>query len=93
MENLLDRGVLINIDSFSQMRRLANLAPDGLEVSVRWNPGEGVGFDPSVITAGSRSHGRPVKFGVEENKVIELCEEALELGLLPMGLHQHIGSG
>jgi diaminopimelate decarboxylase len=93
MENLLDSGVLINIDSFSQMRRLANLAPDGLEVSVRWNPGEGVGFDPSVITAGSRSHGRPVKFGVEEGRVLELCREALELGLQPMGLHQHIGSG
>lgn len=25
------------------MRRLAELTPEGLEVSIRWNPGEGVG--------------------------------------------------
>ena len=93
MKSLLDKGVLINIDSFSQMRRLASFAPEGLEVSVRWNPGEGVGFDPTVITAGSRSHGRPIKFGVEEGKILELCGEAFERGLRPVGLHQHIGSG
>ena len=93
MEHLLEKGILINIDSFSQMRRLARIAPDGLEVSVRWNPGEGAGFDPKVITAGARSHGRPVKFGIEEGKVLDLCREALELGLRPVGLHQHIGSG
>jgi diaminopimelate decarboxylase len=93
MKHLLEKGILINIDSFSQMRRLARLAPEGLEVSIRWNPGEGAGFDPGVITAGAKSHGRPVKFGIEEGKVLELCEEALDLGLHPVGLHQHIGSG
>ncbi|TEU08994.1 diaminopimelate decarboxylase [Candidatus Bathyarchaeota archaeon] len=93
MDHLLEKGILINIDSFSQMRRLARIAPDGLEVSVRWNPGKGAGFDPKVITAGARSHGRPVKFGIEEGKVLDLCREALELGLRPVGLHQHIGSG
>ena len=93
MTRLLEMGILINIDSFSQMRRLARIAPEGLEVSVRWNPGEGAGFDPGVITAGARSHGRPVKFGIEEGKVLDLCREALGLGLRPVGLHQHIGSG
>ena len=93
MKHLLERGILINIDSFSQMRRLAEIAPEGLEVSIRWNPGEGAGFDPKVITAGARSHGRPVKFGIEEGKVLDLCREALGLGLRPVGLHQHIGSG
>jgi diaminopimelate decarboxylase len=93
MEHLLEKDILINIDSFSQMRRLAELAPTGLEVSIRWNPGEGAGFDPKVITAGARSHGRPVKFGIEEGKVLDLCSEALDLGLRPVGLHQHIGSG
>ena len=93
MEHLLERGILINIDSFSQMRRLAKIAPEGLEVSIRWNPGEGAGFDPKVITAGARSHGRPVKFGIEDGKVLDLCSEALDLGLHPVGLHQHIGSG
>ncbi|MBD3207379.1 diaminopimelate decarboxylase [Candidatus Bathyarchaeota archaeon] len=93
MENMLDNGILINIDSFSMMRRLAKIAPEGLNVSIRWNPGKGAGFDPKVITAGSRSHGRPVKFGIEENKMIQLCQEALGLGFKPIGLHQHIGSG
>ena len=92
-EYMLEREITINIDSFSQMRRLAKMAPKGLEVSVRWNPGEGAGFDPKVITAGARSHGRPVKFGIEEGKVLELCAEAVKLGLRPVGLHQHIGSG
>lgn len=93
MRYLLNENILINIDSFSQMRRLAKFAPDGLQVSVRWNPGEGAGFNPKAITAGAESHGRPIKFGIEESKVLELCKEALELGLRPIGLHQHIGSG
>jgi len=93
MKYLLERGVLINIDSRSQMRRLAEFAPEGLRISIRWNPGEGAGFDPKVITAGAESHGRPIKFGIEERRVLESCEEAVSLGLHPIGLHQHIGSG
>ncbi|MFQ6053622.1 MAG: diaminopimelate decarboxylase family protein, partial [Candidatus Bathyarchaeia archaeon] len=90
---LLDAGVLINIDSFSQMRRLAAIAPEGLDVSIRWNPGSGAGFNPKVITAGAESHGRPVKFGIEEPRILEAYGEAVDLGLNPVGLHQHIGSG
>ena len=90
---LLDAGALINVDSFSQMRRLAELAPRGLDVSIRWNPGAGEGFDPKVITAGAESHGRPIKFGIEESRVLEAYREAVDLGLNPIGLHQHIGSG
>jgi diaminopimelate decarboxylase len=75
------------------MRRLAKIAPDALPVSIRWNPGEGAGFNPAVITAGAESHGRPIKFGIEEDRILELCSEALSLGLKPVGLHQHIGSG
>jgi diaminopimelate decarboxylase len=93
MRYLLEKGVLINIDSRSQMRRLAEYAPEGLRISIRWNPGEGAGFDPKVITAGAESHGRPIKFGIEERRVLDTCEEAVGLGLYPMGLHQHIGSG
>jgi len=90
---LLDAGVLINIDSFSQMRRLARLAPKGLEISMRWNPGAGAGFNPKVITAGAESHGRPIKFGIEESRILEAFREAVDLGMDPIGLHQHIGSG
>ena len=93
MRYLLNENIIINIDSFSQMRRLAKIAPTDLPVSIRWNPGEGAGFNPKVITAGAESHGRPIKFGIEESKVLDLCKEALDLGLHPIGLHQHIGSG
>lgn len=93
LQFLLDAGVSINIDSFSQMRRLSKYAPKGLEVSVRWNPGMGAGFDPKTITAGKGSHGRPIKFGIEEKRVLELCRETMELDMHPIGLHQHIGSG
>jgi diaminopimelate decarboxylase len=93
MKVMLDRDILINIDSFSMLRRLSKFAPKNLEVSIRWNPGKGAGFNPKVITAGARSHGRPIKFGIEEGKILDLCEEALKLGLRPIGLHQHIGSG
>ena len=93
MRYLLDAGALINIDSFSQMRRLARLAPRGLEVSIRWNPGTGAGFTPEVITAGAESHGRPIKFGIEESRILEAFGEAADLGMDPIGLHQHIGSG
>lgn len=93
MKYMLKKKIKINIDSFSQLRRLAQLAPENLEVSVRWNPGKGEGFDYKVITAGAESHGRPIKFGIQEDKMLELCSEALELGINPVGLHQHIGSG
>jgi len=93
MRYLLERRILINIDSLSQMRRLAKYAPEGLRISIRWNPGEGAGFDPKVITAGAESHGRPIKFGIEERRVLDACREAVSLGLHPIGLHQHIGSG
>ena len=93
MQALLDSGVMINIDSFSQLERLAKYAPKGLEISVRWNPGKGAGFNPKTITAGAESHGRPIKFGIEEKLVLKLCERAKRLGLKVKSLHQHIGSG
>ncbi|MBN2330606.1 MAG: diaminopimelate decarboxylase [Candidatus Aenigmarchaeota archaeon] len=79
-------GVMINIDSFSQMRKLAKLGR--FRVSIRWNPGEGAGGHEHTITAG-----RFVKFGIPEGKILEAFREARKLGLDPVGLHQHIGSG
>jgi diaminopimelate decarboxylase len=65
-----------------------------IRVSVRWNPGIGIGFHPRVITAGKRSSdGTPIKFGVEEKKVLPVFAEARRLGFTPVGLHQHLGSG
>ena len=63
---LLESGILTNIDSFSQMKRLAQQKEkmqisSEIDVSIRWNPGAGSGFNPKTITAGAESHGMPIK--------------------------------
>jgi diaminopimelate decarboxylase len=86
---LLDLGVRINVDSFSQLRRLAGMST-APEISIRWNPGEGAG-------AGHHSHtitaGKYIKFGIPEHRILEAMQEARSLGMKVVGLHQHIGSG
>jgi diaminopimelate decarboxylase len=92
-------GLTINIDAEAQLERMARLKRRRFQgrrfrVSVRWNPGLGLGFDARAVTAGGRStDGTPVKFGVEGTKLPALFRRARELGFLPAGLHQHIGSG
>ena len=83
---LVELGVMINIDSFSQMRRLAGLGQ--FNVAIRWNPGEGAGYHDYVITAG-----KLIKFGIPEDRILKAFSEAIDLGFQPIGLHQHIGSG
>ena len=92
-------GLTINIDAVEQldiMRAVLRRIPGRrrIRVAVRWNPGLGCGFNPKVITAGARSaDGTPVKFGVEEGRVIAAFRKAREYGFTPVGLHQHLGSG
>jgi len=87
LQKIINLGVLINIDSFSMLRRLSKIG--GVKkVSIRWNPGMGAGVNPKVITAG-----KFMKFGIPEDKIIEATEKAKELGFEIIGLHQHIGSG
>jgi len=92
-------GVTVNIDALEQLELMGELkrkefAQKTICVSVRWNPGIGRGFNPRAITAGARStDGTPVKFGVEKSKVLAAFEMARFFGFLPVGLHQHLGSG
>ena len=92
-------GLTVNVDAAEEleiMGRIRRRAWPGrkIRVSVRWNPGIGRGFNPRVITAGRRSSdGTPIKFGVEEKKVLGVFERARALGFVPVGLHQHLGSG
>jgi len=61
---------------------------------VRWNPGLGRGFCSKTVTAGKQSpDGTPIKFGVEESQVLPAFKKLKRLGFLPVGLHQHLGSG
>ncbi len=92
-------GLTINIDAAEQLDVMAEVKRRGfpgrkIRVSVRWNPGIGRGFNARVVTAGQRSSdGTPIKFGVEEKKVTAVFERARDLGFVPVGLHQHLGSG
>ncbi len=92
-------GVIVNIDALEQLELMREVKKKcgrekKISVSIRWNPGLGKGFNPRVVTAGKRApDGTPVKFGVEEGKVLETFERAASFGFHPKGLHQHLGSG
>ncbi len=62
-----------------------NLDP---RISIRVNPEIGAGFTSDCITAG-----KAVKFGIPTPMVKNAYAQALRLGLIPIGIHQHIGSG
>lgn len=84
---VVDRGVMINLDSVSEMKRLADIKT-GLNVSFRITPGVGSGHDAKVITGN-----KGAKFGIPKEKIVETYLQAADLGLKPIGIHAHIGSG
>ncbi|MFX1385989.1 MAG: diaminopimelate decarboxylase [Promethearchaeota archaeon] len=88
----VDREILINLDSFSQLNRLVkvyeNQGKSKNLISFRFNPELGAGHHPHTITAG-----REIKFGILENQIINAYTKAKELGFKKFGIHQHIGSG
>jgi diaminopimelate decarboxylase len=88
----------INIDSNSQLRKLGEHRDEwkisGLNVSVRLNPNVGAGHNPDVITAGiTNDGGVPIKFGIEQDKILQTFIDARRYGFNPDTLHIHIGSG
>ena len=87
LEALVNRKVMINIDSFSELRRLAEIS-DRVKISFRVNPGVGAGHHAHVVT-GAKS----TKFGIPKDDIIRAYDEALEHGFMPFGLHAHIGAG
>ena len=92
-------GLTVTIDALEQidlMKRVRDrwFRDKKIRVCLRWNPGIGLGFNPKAITAGNRSSdGTPIKFGIEEAKVLEAFDRAAKAGFVPVGLHQHLGSG
>lgn len=88
----------VNIDSNSQLDKLAThrheWGIDGLRLSVRMNPNVGAGHNADVITAGIKNDDDvPIKFGIEQGKIIDAFLDAREYGFVPDTLHMHIGSG
>jgi len=88
----IDNDILTNLDSYSQLIRLANLyeknGKDKRILSFRFNPEFGAGYHPHTITAG-----KEIKFGILENQMIKVYSKARDLGFKKFGIHQHIGSG
>ncbi len=93
------KNLIINIDAAEQLDLMIEIRDKlfkhkKFNVAVRWNPGIGRGFDSKAVTAGEKSYdGIPIKFGIEEQKVIAIFSKALHYGFIPKGLHQHLGSG
>ncbi|MEM2006890.1 MAG: diaminopimelate decarboxylase [Sulfolobales archaeon] len=79
-------GVLVNIDSISQLRKYGRLFPE-TEVSIRINPGFGCGYHEFTTTGGL------TKFGINLDSLSKALEIAKEHRLRIVGLHTHIGSG
>lgn len=87
LEAVARRGVRINVNSESDVERLARLGPPG-EVGLRVNPRIGAGHHAHVVTGGPGA-----KFGVPLERAAGAYGRAREAGLRMTGLHMHIGSG
>jgi diaminopimelate decarboxylase len=87
LEEVASLKVPINIDSVSELERLAKI-DTGIDISVRITPGVGSGHCDKVVTGSEGS-----KFGIPIDIAIDVYGKALDLGFRPKGIHAHIGSG
>ncbi|NLL94744.1 MAG: diaminopimelate decarboxylase [Thermoplasmatales archaeon] len=87
MEALLEAGCRINVDSESQLERLARITTD-VPLSFRVTPGVASGHGAKVMTGGKGS-----KFGIPMDRIVGCYARANELGFRVDGLHAHTGSG
>lgn len=87
MDFAVERGILVNVDSLSALRRFGRKYP-GREVCVRLCPDVVAGFVDKVQTGHAGS-----KFGVLTSQAGEIQAAATESGLHVVGLHSHTGSG
>ena len=86
MQYAIDEGVILSVDSLSQLEMFGRLCPGG-RLSVRLNPGVGAGHHEKVVTAGKKT-----KFGVAAQDIPQVLEIAKKYDLHIVGLNQHIGS-
>ena len=87
MIEIVDQGILICLDSISQLEELGKARP-GIKVMIRINPGTfKVGHSEKVITSGKNT-----KFGVSEDNIEKLFEVASRYNIKIIGVHQHLGS-
>ena len=86
LRNAVNNGVLVSVDSLSQLDLLGRVAPGG-EAVVRFNPGIGAGHHQKVVTGGKES-----KFGVDLDDIPALRRILEKHNLTLAGVNQHIGS-
>lgn len=86
MQYAIDEGVMLSVDSLSQLEMFGRLCPGG-RLSVRLNPGVGAGHHEKVVTAGKKT-----KFGVAAQDIEKINDVAKQYDLHIVGLNQHIGS-
>ncbi|MCG8500865.1 MAG: diaminopimelate decarboxylase [Firmicutes bacterium] len=86
MKFVIERDIIISIDSLSQLKQFGRLNPGG-KVAIRFNPGVGAGHHEKVVTGGKKT-----KFGVNMDKVAEVKKILEEFNLTLIGINQHIGS-
>lgn len=86
MRHALGEGLLISVDSLSQIETLGRVNRGG-RIMIRFNPGIGAGHHQKVVTAGKET-----KFGVTP----DLLDDALALlktyDMTLAGINHHIGS-
>lgn len=87
LEQVVATGCRINVDSQSELERLAKITTD-IPISFRITPGVSSGHSAKVMTGG-----KGAKFGIPMDKVIETYARAKDLGFELKGIHAHTGSG
>jgi diaminopimelate decarboxylase len=80
-----DRGILVSLDSISQLEQYGNTDLPR-NVAFRLNPGIGAGHGAKVITGGK------TKFGIAKEALSQVKALAARFGLRIAGINQHIGS-
>jgi len=86
MKFVAEKGMIIGVDSISQLRAWGKVNPGG-KVFVRFNPGIGTGHNEKVITGGENT-----KFGIDAEDVKEVANAVKEFNLKLIGINQHVGS-
>lgn len=86
MRHALDAGVLVSVDSISQLDSIGSVNRGG-RVMARFNPGIGAGHHQKVVTAGKET-----KFGITPDLLDEALAVIARHGMRLAGINQHIGS-
>lgn len=86
MRYAIDQGVIVSVDSVSQLEQFGRLAP-GHDVAIRFNPGVGAGHHEKVVTAGKKT-----KFGIDPEFIPLVKDILARYNLHLIGINQHIGS-